>query len=605
MTKELYLTYTGPTDVVATDKEQKPVLLSLSCPNGLPVATEVRVTITGFRAFTDGGWRIERIDVKNGGGKVILGHGLPLHFRELVWPGISPAGGQLVGGNHRRINLFTVVVTRALDAGAQLDCCFSVRGNRHARIFPILELMVRLQGEPTFTVIGEPITIRNHPGDPERLELRLKASPDGTGKFHGVLFATDALANPSPSYDGTVTFSEPLAMHPETPGRYRVEGESSNRDTPIRIQVRDTRRGLEATSAPVLLNPFAAGQHYFGAIHFHTDLSVDGDGRMEDAYAYARDTLNLDVVAVTDHAPLGYQWEEMLRINKAFYEPGRFVTIPAWESSTAYGHANVYLQSPDTDATPGLWDPARNPSEMDWPSDAIVVPHHTGAGEKPFSREAYQQAQSDGLYWTKYDWSIPNPRVRLAEVVQGRGNFEADGPDTYWDTRAYNPGASLQDAFRMGWRLGFVAGTDNHQGYPTQMNGKYIGMTCFLAPALTREAIWDAMNRRRVYATSGVAIVCDFSVNGVPLGGEGSLREDGTVAFSATLHGTAPIERVDIVSNGAVVWSAEPGTWDVDLHEVALPAVEGASAYYYLRMRQADGHRAWLSPVWLDVSATA
>ncbi len=27
---------------------------------------------------------------------------------------------------------------------------------------------------------------------------------------------------------------------------------------------------------------------------------------------------------------------------------------------------------------------------------------------------------------------------------------------------------------------------------------------------------------------------------------------------------------------------------------------EGELAYYYLRLRQVDGHWAWLSPVWFD-----
>ena len=31
-----------------------------------------------------------------------------------------------------------------------------------------------------------------------------------------------------------------------------------------------------------------------------------------------------------------------------------------------------------------------------------------------------------------------------------------------------------------------------------------------------------------------------------------------------------------------------------------LPPLEGDGAYYYLRLKQRDGHRAWLSPVWLD-----
>jgi hypothetical protein len=231
-----------------------------------------------------------------------------------------------------------------------------------------------------------------------------------------------------------------------------------------------------------------------------------------------------------------------------------------------------------------------------------VVPHHTNAGEEPFAREDYQQALSDGLYWTIYDWSVPNPRVRLTEIVQGRGDFEADTIDTDWDIKQGNRGASIQDAFRMGWRLGFVAGTDNHQAYPTQMNGHYIGMTCFLAPELTRTSIWEAMNQRRTYATTGVQIVCDFSVNGLPMGSEGTRQMNEDVYFSARLHGTAPIKKVDIISNGEVVWQAEPDAWDVELNEITLPPPADTSAYYYLRLRQADGHRTWLSPVWLDLT---
>ncbi len=172
--------------------------------------------------------------------------------------------------------------------------------------------------------------------------------------------------------------------------------------------------------------------------------------------------------------------------------------------------------------------------------------------------------------------------------------------DEIWDIKQGGRGCSIQDAFRLGWRLGFVAGTDNHQAYPTQLSGHYTGMTCFLADELTRESVWDAMDQRRIPATTGVQIVCDYTVNGLPMGAEGHRGVKDPVFFSAALHGTAPIERVEIISNGEIVWQNNPGTWDVVLREVALPAGD-SSAHYYLRLRQVDGHRAWLSPVWLDV----
>ena len=111
------------------------------------------------------------------------------------------------------------------------------------------------------------------------------------------------------------------------------------------------------------------------------------------------------------------------------------------------------------------------------------------------------------FYWSKYHWNYANERARLVEIVQGRGNFEADELDEYWGIKARGQGASVQDALALGWRLGFVAGTDNHQGHPTQQPGGNVGMTCFRAAELTREDIWQAMVEGRSYATSGVPIV--------------------------------------------------------------------------------------------------
>jgi len=601
MLQTLRLTHSGPTDFVADDLEPKPFVFNLSCPEGLPVAAEVRVIIEGFRAFTDGGWKLEGAHVTEGEGRIVIGHGLPLHFRELVWPGISPGGGQLIGGDHRRIQLCTLIVTKALESGTKLVITFETVGARHARIYPTLELMARLQSEGEFTTIGERVSLNNHPGDPVHLEFRTKPVCDPDGALQGVLFATDEFGNPSPSYSGSPTFSQEVLIEEKKPGRHTVQGRCPEGINPHRIEVVDADYGLKVTAPPVITTPKGTGNHYFGAIHFHTEFSVDGDGRLEDAYAYARDWLNLDVIAGTDHAPLGYQWEDTLRINDRFNDPHRFVTIPAWESSTAFGHANIYLRSNDTDADPSHWNPARNPSEETWPSDAIVVPHHTNAGEEPFTREEYEQALSDGIYWTVYDWSIPNPRVRLAEIVQGRGDFEADAVDEAWEIHQGNRGASIQDAFRMGWRLGFVGGSDNHQAYPTQMSGRYFGLTCFLSPELTRRSVWEAMDQRRTYATSGVQIVCDYSINGLPMGSEGKIKSGDPVYFSASLHGTAPIEQVEIISNGEVIWHKNPGAWDITLTDEVLSDKATASAYYYLRLRQEDGNRAWLSPVWLDV----
>ncbi len=605
MYEQLTVSHEGQTDLVATDRENKNVRVYVDCPAGLEAGADVRVTISTFHSSSRQ-WTLTDPFVDGGDGVVVLGHGLARDWTDMTRGGDGPAGGGLVGRPINELYLCTIQVTKALTAGARLVFPFGVVPSAHAAIAGDLQVRVRRAGSEVFEKIGDPIPLRNSSGPLTRLEGRISASADARGKHRVVVYATDANLNPLPDYRGTVSLQAdgevvglPDEVEMGADGRAVVEGIEVQGDAPARIEVRDSEHGVEAKSNPAR-SPGERG-HYFGGIHFHTRLSVDGDREPSEAYAYARDYLNLDVVAMTDHAPIGAGWQECLAVNEEFYDPGRFVTIPAWESSNAYGHANLYLRTPDVDGGTWNWKPDLCPSEVTWDKDVVMVPHHPNAGQIiNFEHGQHREVMGKSFYWSKYHWKFPNERARLVEIVQGRGNFEADALDDYWGIRVGEQGASVHDAFAQGWRLVFVAGTDNHQGHPTHSPGGYTGMTCFRASELTREAVWQAMDERFTYATSGVPIVCDYSVNGVRSGAEGVLTAGEGVHFSAQLHGTAPIEVVEIISDGKCVWQHKPNSWDVELDEVELPALAGESAYYYLRLRQADGHRAWLSPVWLD-----
>lgn len=606
MTISLHVRSEGTTQFVATERDPKPLQVIVACPQGLPAGTDVRLSNSTFHSYTHE-WEFDGVRVEGGSGRVVLGHDLPRDWTEKTRGGVSPAGGGLIGRPVNEVYLCAVQITQALSPGARLIFALRIVPAVHAGIEGALQVSVRAPGATTFDAVGEPIPLRNRPGPVTRLEVRNRAAPEADGGVGSVIVATDALLNPVADYRGTLTVGadgavdgvpDKVEIAPGAGGRAQLQGIRPVGDRPVRIEVMDPARDLTARSGPILPPSGAERLHLFGGIHFHTHLSVDGDRAPRDAYAYARDILNLDVVAMTDHAPMGPAWEACLAVNQEFYEPGRFVTIPAWESSNAYGHANLYLRRPDVDAGPWLWNPEVNPSEVTWPDDVVMVPHHTNTGQL-IPRGAHRDAWRQGRYWAKYDWTIPNARARLVEIVQGRGNFEADALDAEWGIRMGEQGASVQDALARGWRLGFVAGTDNHQGHPTQRDGEYVGLTCFRAAARTREAVWQAMDQRQTYATSGVPIVCDFSVNDIGSGNEGTLAQGDPVHFSAQLHGTAPIDVVEIISQGRCVWRGTPNAWDVALDGVELPAPLDAWAYYYLRLRQADGHRAWLSPVWL------
>ena len=603
MYEQLEIHFEGQTEFVATDRQCKPLRLFVACPAGLEAGADVRVSVSTFHTYSHQ-WTLADPFVEGGEGVVVIGHRLPGDWTDLTRGGDGPAGGGLVGRPVNELYLCTVQVTGSLSPGARLVFPFEIALSPHADVGGALQVRVRRPEAEVFEKVGEPIPLLNAPGPLTRLEGRISATADADGKRRVVIFATDDNLNPIPSYRGKVAVQAdgavaglPAEVETGADGRGVVEGVEVLGDRPVRIEVSDYERGLEARGGPA----HAVGErgHYFGGIHFHTRLSVDGDREPRAAYAYARDHLSLDVIAMTDHAPIGPGWEECLAVNEEFNEPGGFVTIPAWESSNAYGHANLYLRTPEVDGGTWHWKPELCPSEVAWDRDVVVVPHHPNCGQ-PIEYGQHRVVMGKSFYWSEYHWEFPNERARLVEIVQGRGNFEADALDEYWGIRNGGMGASVQDAFARGWRLGFVAGTDNHQGHPTQNPDGYVGMTCFRAAELTREAVWQAMDERWTYATSGVPIVCDYAVNGIRSGAEGVLAEGEGVHFSASLHGTAPIERVEIIAGGQCVWQDAPDSWDVEIAGAELPAPEGTGSCYYLRLRQKDGHRAWLSPVWLD-----
>ena len=69
--------------------------------------------------------------------------------------------------------------------------------------------------------------------------------------------------------------------------------------------------------------------------------------------------------------------------------------------------------------------------------------------------------------------------------------------------------SSVQDAWRMGWRLGVIGGSDGHNLFGDRIQG----LTGVYATELTRPAIFEAIRKRRCYATTGEPIQVASSVS--------------------------------------------------------------------------------------------
>ena len=132
----------------------------------------------------------------------------------------------------------------------------------------------------------------------------------------------------------------------------------------------------------------------------------------------------------------------------------------------------------------------------------------------------------------------------------------------------------VRDAFEKNFRVGIVGNSDGHKGRPgacypgASFFGAQGGLTCYIAPRLDRDAIFEAMRRRHHYATTGNRMLLDvvaqtasdaevFARN-PDLGpttsttsrsmmmGDIARVKDDTVELVIEAVGSAPIERIDV-----------------------------------------------------------
>jgi hypothetical protein len=138
----------------------------------------------------------------------------------------------------------------------------------------------------------------------------------------------------------------------------------------------------------------------------------------------------------------------------------------------------------------------------------------------------------------------------------------------------------------MGYRVGVVCHSDDHKGRPGATKpgastfGAIGGLTCYFMPELTRDALFEALRRRRHYGTTGTRIFLDLrGTFDAPVTGfsedprltranefavseafMGDIIRPGSVPmhFAAEVIGTAPIERLEVLHGANVVQTARP-----------------------------------------------
>jgi hypothetical protein len=312
-------------------------------------------------------------------------------------------------------------------------------------------------------------------------------------------------------------------------------------------------------------------------------------GTLDECYTYGREIALLDFVAITDQgACLTDAWEFCQAKVNQYHAPGRFVTFKAYEAGSPLGHRNVIYATGDIEppldrARFSSFHPQALYAYYGKRGDALMIPHHVKT-------------------WT--DWSLHDPELEpVMEVYSCWGQSEHPGLDLW--NKGITPGAGAWAAFERGYRMGMIASSDNHVGMPgrsypgdRQAHTPFPGGLCAIwAAELTRDALFQALRQRRCYGTTGARIVVRFLIDDRPMGST-IQPSAATVEARIEIRGTAPLRTVEIVSAGTARVLPCPQGEDRLAATAALPAMP--DGYYYLRITQTDGERAWTSPVFFE-----
>ena len=394
------------------------------------------------------------------------------------------------------------------------------------------ELYTVLEASPRLDVVGgrfhrlvavAPTTVR--PGEP----------------FDALVKAEDLWGNPCERFDGEVALDAPGVEGLPARVAWREGEVAVTRLTGLRLRAAGAEARIAASHAghrvdSNLIRALAAGETraFWGDLHGQTRATV-GTGTIEEYFAFGRDVALLDMMChqANDFQVTEEEWQRLRREIDRFHQDGRCVIFVGyeWSGMTPGGgdrnvmyrgdvaslHRSSHAEVDDmSDAATDCFPVTELFRELCSRDDVMLIPHIGG-----------RYADIVGFH---------DPALEhVVEIYSDWGRFE-------W---------LLEDALRQGHTVGVVANSDGHKGRPGASHpgastfGAYGGLTCVLSDALTRDAVFDAIRRRRCYATTAAQrIHVELSVDGLPMGAEGHVR--GPVRITGRVAGTGPIERVDV-----------------------------------------------------------
>ena len=386
----------------------------------------------------------------------------------------------------------------------------------------------------------------------------------------------DKWGNPSHLVDGTfgLRANVPVAGLPASIEArrggfaHRIGGLSVNATGELHVEVLDASGHTVCVSNPLRIVADSALLPYWADLHGQSEETI-GTNSARELIEFARDRAFLDAMS---HQGNDFQittpfWEELNRLTAEYNRDGGFIIFPGyeWSGNTGLGgDRNVLFM--------------REGRQIRRSHHALVEDLSDLATDANSSDDLFRVLKDEdcvvfahiGGRYADIRMSHDARIERSVEVHSDWGTFE-------W---------LIEDALEQGYRVGIVANSDGHKGrhgasHPgASLFGAYGGLTCLLAPELSRKGLFEAMRRRHHYATTGSRMILDTRVafdsdaelfdQDPNLGATGSRRVrsammgdilrtgDREVSFEIDIVASAPIERVEIRNRLELVEMVRP-----------------------------------------------
>ncbi|MCB2099239.1 MAG: hypothetical protein KDE22_00105 [Rhodobacterales bacterium] len=414
---------------------------------------------------------------------------------------------------------------------------------------------VELPEQPTIAIV---------PGPPVLYKAIMPTQRRVGQGFTLRLKGEDVWGNPTDLCDGTFTLksSAPVAGLPETvrftKGAFAVtvDGLAVHETGDVTIDLINGAGRTVCSSNPLRVTETATLLPYWGDLHGQSEETI-GTNSARDFYEFARDKAFLDICV---HQGNDFQittpfWEHLNELSAEFTKDDEFIVFPGWEwsgNTGLGGDRNVLHMKEGRQIHRSSHALVEDKSDVETDALSADLLFEALKGEDcvVFAHIGGRYADIKNGHDTRIERSV--------EVHSAWGTFE-------W---------LVHDAFEQGYRVGIVSNSDGHKGRPGASHpgstkfGAYGGLSCLLAPSLTRAGLMEALRKRHHYGTTGSRVVLDtralFDTPAEQFSDDPNLGDvtstmvsecmmgdilrsgDAQVTFRIDVHGPSPIERIDI-----------------------------------------------------------